>query len=41
MTKSERREKIRVNQRKMIVQGRSIFTILRQKVIKGRKARAI
>lgn len=35
MTKSERREKIRTNQRKMVVRGRSIFTLLR---VKAKKA---
>lgn len=39
MTKGERREKVRRNQRKMIVRGRSIFTVVRQKVLKAEKAR--
>lgn len=34
-TKGEKREKIRRNQRKMVVRGRSIFTILR---VMGKKA---
>ena len=39
MTKGERREKIRRNQGKMIVRGRSIFTLARIKVEKAIEAR--
>lgn len=39
MIKSERREKIRKNQRKMIVRGRSIFTLMRIKTEKAFEAR--
>lgn len=31
-TKGEKREKIRENNRKMVVRGRSIFTIVRAKI---------
>lgn len=40
LLKSERREKIRKNQRKMIVRGRSIFTIVRIKVKQAQEAKA-
>lgn len=34
-TKGEKRERIRRNTRKMVVRGRSIFAILRQKFLKA------
>lgn len=37
-TKAEKREEVRRNNRKMIVRGRSIFTITRIKVAKAEKA---
>lgn len=37
-TKSEKRERIRKNQRKMVVRGRSIFTIFRVKILKAKDA---
>lgn len=38
-TKQEKRERIRKNQSKMIVRGRSIFTIARIKVNKAKDAK--
>lgn len=40
-TKSEKRERIRKNQVKMIVRGRSIKTIMRIKIAKAEEARSV